>query len=146
VYSGLQLHMIDGQVNPIFAIEEMSFYEVTEWLVFPNAAPFVTTVAGSPEFFAGLSPERRRLVSGVIDELHEAIDGIQQRYNSQRLQRMRQRKPALQSLTLDAAQRQSFRTAAAPVAETFKALAGMRGERLLGTLTAAVERAETRCR
>ena len=30
VYSGLQLHMIDGQVNPIFAIEEMSFYEVTD--------------------------------------------------------------------------------------------------------------------
>lgn len=27
VYSGLQLNMIDGQTNPMFAIEQMKFYE-----------------------------------------------------------------------------------------------------------------------
>ena len=35
--------MIDGQVNPVFAIEEMSFYEVTDWMIFPRHAPFITT-------------------------------------------------------------------------------------------------------
>jgi TRAP-type C4-dicarboxylate transport system substrate-binding protein len=34
VYGGLQLGQIDGQVNPIFAIEEMKFYEVTDFMIF----------------------------------------------------------------------------------------------------------------
>ncbi len=38
VYSSLQLNMIDGQVNPVFAIERQKFHEVTSWLIFPGHA------------------------------------------------------------------------------------------------------------
>ena len=44
VYSGLQMGLIDAQVNPVFAIEEMSFYEVTDCMVFAKPAQFVTTM------------------------------------------------------------------------------------------------------
>ena len=41
--SNLQLNMIDGQVNPVFAIEEMKFYEVQEYLNFLNHEVFIGT-------------------------------------------------------------------------------------------------------
>lgn len=140
VYSGLQLHMIDGQVNPVFAIEEMSFYEVTNWMIFPGHAPFITTVAGSPEFLSELDPERRRLVSEIIAELHPYVAGVERELNHERLDVIHKRKPKLQMLTLDAAERAAFARAAAPVRETFVQLAGPRGEELLSLLEGAVER------
>ncbi|MGR9109064.1 MAG: TRAP transporter substrate-binding protein DctP, partial [Gammaproteobacteria bacterium] len=74
VYSALQLRMIDGQENPVFAIEEMSFYEVTDYLIFPRHAEFITTVAANAQFFQGLEVGRRRLVERVIDQLQSEID------------------------------------------------------------------------
>jgi len=141
VYSGLQLHMIDGQVNPVFAIQEMSFYEVTSWMIFPNHAPFVTTVAGSPELFAALSPERRRMVEGVLGELGPTIEHVQRRLNEERLETIRRAKPEMKMLRLDEAQRDAFRQAARPVEARFLELAGERGRALLHTLRAA----EARC-
>lgn len=145
VYSALQLHMIDGQVNPIFAIQEMSFYEVTDWLVFANHAPFVTTVAGSPELFAALSPDRRRLVEEIIEELDEYISRVQQRFNEERLGVIVEAKPAIRLLRLDESERQRFRAAAAPVRDVYMTLAGRRGAKLLATLEEAVEAARKRC-
>lgn len=142
VYSALQLRMIDGQVNPVFAIEEMSFYEVTDWLIFPRHAYFVTTVAGSPQMFRGLSPERRALVEDVIDQLQGEIETIQQRFNRERLESIQERKPELNVLRLDGAQRSAFRQAAAPMHEAYIELSGERGAQLLETLRKAVKDCE----
>lgn len=138
VYSALQLRMIDGQVNPVFAIEEMSFYEVTDWLIFPGHAYFVTTVAGSPKFFEGLSPSRRELVEHVIKQLQGEIETIQQRFNRKRLESIEERKPEMNVVRLDEAQRARFREAAAPMRKKFIELAGERGGQLLRTLRTAV--------
>ncbi len=62
--------MIDGQENPIFAIQEMTSYEVTDWLIFPKHAPFFTTAVINQQFFGALLPERQRLVTDVVDELN----------------------------------------------------------------------------
>lgn len=146
VYSALQLHMIDGQVNPIFAIQEMSFYEVTDWLVFPQHAPFVTTVAASPELFSELGEDRRRMLRDIIGELDVYIDGVQRRFNEERLEVIRKKKPSINVLHLQERERKRFRAAARPVFETYVELAGPRGKDLLTTLEAAVKRARTRCR
>ncbi len=142
VYSALQLRMIDGQVNPVFAIEEMSFYEVTDWLIFPGHAYFITTVAGSPSLFEELSPARRAMVEDVIDQLQGEIEAIQQRFNRERLERIRERKPDLNILHLDEAERARFRRAAAPMREEYVELAGERGQQLLETLRSAVSDCE----
>jgi TRAP-type transport system periplasmic protein len=140
VYSALQLRMIDGQVNPLFAIQEMSFHEVTDWLNFADHAPFVTTVASSPRFLARLSPARRELVRSVVAELHPYIDDVQQRLNRERLQRILVDRPAMHQNRLTPAQRASFRARALPVRERFLALAGDQGRALLQTLERAVAR------
>ncbi len=141
VYSGLQLHMIEGQVNPVFAIEEMSFYEVTDWLIFPQHAEFVTTVAANPTFVNGLSPERRQMLNDVLDELQTEIFEIQLRYNRERLDRIRERRPDLHVTRLNDEERARFRERAQPVREQYIEMTGPRGRRVLEVLEASVERA-----
>jgi TRAP-type C4-dicarboxylate transport system substrate-binding protein len=138
VYSALQLHMIDGQVNPLFAIQEMSFHEVSDWLTFAHHASFVTTVASSQAFLSGLSPARRALVRRLMGELHAYIDPLQQRLNGERLQKILAAKPGLQRITLAPHERAAFAERARPVRERFVAQAGEAGRALLATLDEAV--------
>jgi TRAP-type C4-dicarboxylate transport system substrate-binding protein len=98
VYSGLQLNMIDGQVNPVFAIERQKFHEVTDWLVFPGHAAFVTTAAANRAFLDGLSADRRELVRQVVRELEPWVFALQTDLESHRLAdilrgKKRQRQP-----------------------------------------------------
>ena len=85
VYSALQLNMIDGQVNPIFAIERQKFYEVTNWLTFPKHATFITTAAANQAFYQGLSQGDQQLVEEVIRELDDYIFDVQIGFQTQRL-------------------------------------------------------------
>ena len=85
VYSGLQLNQIDGQVNPIFAIERQKFHEVTSWMTFPGHASFITTCAANRDFFDSLSSDRQELVQSVIMELDEYIFDVQTRFQTERL-------------------------------------------------------------
>jgi TRAP-type C4-dicarboxylate transport system substrate-binding protein len=134
VYGALQLHMIDGQVNPIFAIQEMSFYEVTDYLVFAGQAQFFTTVAANPEFVDDLSPERRQLLFDTIAELSGEIAEIEERYNRERLQVILDRKPGIEIIELDAEERARFREASRPVRDVYLEMAGPRGRELLELL------------
>ncbi|MEZ6120704.1 MAG: TRAP transporter substrate-binding protein DctP [Pirellulaceae bacterium] len=85
VYSGLQLNMIDAQVNPIFAIERQKFHEVTDWLIFPKHAQFITSAAASKTFFESLSDNDRQMVVTTIDELQDYIFELQLAFQSERL-------------------------------------------------------------
>lgn len=141
VYSGLQLKMIDGQVNPVFAIEEMSFYEVQEAMTFANHLPFVSTLVASPAFIAGLSDADRALLEAVTSELDDHIFALQQRYNRERLAKIRDNSD-IEVVHLTDAERAAFREAALPVRESFVASAGPRGRAILDAVTAARQRFE----
>jgi len=141
VYSALQLNMIDAQVNPVFAIEEMSFYEVCSHMVFAKPAPFITTLVTNPRFFEQLPDERRRIVEDVVEEMHGYIFEVQREYNAERLDEMLERKPDLVTIELTDAERRAFRERSLPVRESFVEMTGESGRRVLATLLAAVERA-----
>jgi TRAP-type C4-dicarboxylate transport system substrate-binding protein len=144
VYSALQLNMIDAQVNPVFAIQEMSFYEVVDYLVFPRHAPFITTVASNSDFLAELSEGDRAMVLETIRELQPFNLAVQQRFNAERLALIRERKPSINIIDdLTEAERAAFREASRPVYEQYLAMAGRRGEQVLAAIHAAVERART---
>lgn len=142
VYSALQLGMIDGQVNPLFAIEEMSFYEVSDVLTFANHAQFVTSVVTNPTFFEGLPAARRELVETVVAELEDAIFEVQRDFNASRLEKMKARKPALEVVRLTDDEREVFRRASRPVRETYVELAGPRSRKLLDGLLREVAAGE----
>ena len=142
VYSGLQLKMIDGQVNPVFAIEEMSFYEVTDYLIFARQAQFVTSVVANPAFFDALPEAQRQWVREVIGELNDFIFDVQEQYNQERLETIKKNKPDIEILQLTAEERDAFREASLPVRETFVEMVGPEGKELLDTLTREIEVAE----
>lgn len=144
VYSALQLHMIDGQVNPVFAIEEMSFYEVTRWMTFPRHAEFVTTVAANPKFLAGLSAQRRAMVEAIVDQLQAEIFRVQTRHNQEALNHIQDHRPEMHIVRLTEAERARFRQRAQEVQRQYVRMAGPRGQQLLDLLAKAVKRARER--
>jgi hypothetical protein len=69
---------------------------VTDWMIFPGHASFITTCAANRAFFKNLPPERKQLVSDVIRELDDDIFDVQTRFQTERLKtilrdRIRQR-------------------------------------------------------
>lgn len=141
VYGALQLGMVDGQVNPVFAIEEMSFHEVQDHLTFARHAPFVSTLVTSPGFVTALAPADRAVFEGVIGELDGWIFETQRRFNSERLDRI-VAEGGTQIVELDDDERDAFRELGLPVRETFVEMAGERGAAMLEALSLGVRRAE----
>jgi tripartite ATP-independent transporter DctP family solute receptor len=144
VYSGLQLDMIDGQVNPIFAIWEMSFYEVSDYLIFPHHAPFITTVVTGEEFFEGLPREDQRLIEETSRELHDYVFDVQNELNRERLEKIKKEKPSIEVIHLSEEERAAFRKRSLPVREQYVELAGTEGREILDLLLATVKDAEAK--
>ncbi len=144
VYSALQLNMIDAQVNPVFAIQEMSFYEVSNYMIFGNQAPFITTALTNQAFFEEQSEERQQLILEVIEELDDYIHLLQQDYNESRMDIIRDNKPDLNIVDdLSEEERDAFRQASLSTRDTFIHAVGPSGEAILQELLGAVERAKT---
>lgn len=142
VYSALQLNMIDGQENPIFAIEEMSFHEVVDFIVQGRHAPFVATMAANGTFLDELDPARRTMVREVVAEVEPFILESQRRFNAERLQRILEERPSVTFVeALSPEAREAFRAASAVVVDRYLALAGPRGRAMLDAIGAARARA-----
>ncbi len=138
VYSGLQLNMIDAQVNPVFAIEEMSFYEVQSHMTRANHLPFIATVITSPEFFSSLSAGDREMVKAIKLELDEHIFDFQRELNEKRLDAIREA-GGTEIIDLDEAQRDVFREASLPIRDAYREAAGERGSKALQIVLDAVK-------
>ena len=133
VYGALQLGMVDGQVNPIFAIEEMRFHEVQSVLTAARHLPFVTTLAAQPAFLDGLTPRRRATLEGAVAALYEQAFAVQRRLNRERLEEILA-EGGTQWVPLGEAERARFEQASLPLRERYLDLAGPRGQRVLDAL------------
>ena len=70
VYSGLQLGMIDGQENPISAIEESRFYEVQNYLIESRSNLYFTTTSTNPDFFNALPADIQQIILDAVEIMH----------------------------------------------------------------------------
>lgn len=144
VYSALQLNMIDAQVNPVFAIEEMSFYEVTKYMIFPDHAQFVASVMTNADFYEQLEPDERKWVDDTIAELQPYILEKQKAFSESRLEDILEKKPRMEVVHLSEQERAAFREASLPVRDRFVRQVGNEGEKVLEQLLSAVRRARAR--
>ncbi|WP_376697126.1 TRAP transporter substrate-binding protein [Wenzhouxiangella sp. EGI_FJ10305] len=142
VYSGLQLGQIDGQVNPIFAIEEMSFYEEQDVLTSGRHAQFISTLAASKQWFDSLSDEQRQMVIDVRDELVDWIDEEQIQFNEERLQTILD-EGGTEWVELTEEEREVFREASLGVRDTYIEQTGETGREILDTLLERIEQADS---
>ncbi|MFO7527998.1 MAG: TRAP transporter substrate-binding protein DctP [Marinobacter sp.] len=142
VYSDLQLKQIDGQTNPIFAIEEMGFYEVQDTLTMARAAHFISSVVANPEWYAQLPEQQQDWLAMALIEVGKEAWDIQEELNRTRLEAMLE-EGQLSVIRLTEQERDAFRQASQSAQEVYLRQAGERGQRILESLRnmiAALER------
>lgn len=138
VYSALQLGEIDGQVNPVFAIEEMSFYEEQDYMIMARHEQFIATVVAGDTWFNNLPQEQQEMIQEVRNDMVDWIYQEQARYNDERLQKIKDA-GGTEIIELTDEERQAFREASMPVRDMYLEAAGDRGRELLDYITAQVE-------
>lgn len=130
VYSGLQLGQIDAQVNPVFAIEEMSFYEVQDYIILSNQDAFVAAMVSNVDFIDSLDAATREIVEEVIAEVTDYIFEFQRELNGTRLQRILDVSDT-EVIELTEEEREVFREASTQARQVFRNSVGTRGNDIL---------------
>ncbi|WP_407334445.1 TRAP transporter substrate-binding protein DctP [Enterovibrio sp. 27052020O] len=134
VYGSLQAHIIDGQTNPIFSIEEMKFYEVTEYLIWSGQQKFTTSVIANQAWYLSLSAEHKRILNETIEELTPYIFEQQAALNQTQLNIIKATKPSMTMVTLTQREKAAFMKISESVKKQYVDNVGEAGKRLLEAL------------
>lgn len=143
VYSGLQLNMIEGQENPLFAIEQMKFYEVQKYLTLANSNLYVTTTSVSPDFFNGLSEDIQDMILETIEEIRDYSFEVQGDLNGSALGKIEE-KSNIEIVELTTEEREVFRAASKEAYDKYVEMVGAAGKEILEKLIEEVEVVESR--
>jgi tripartite ATP-independent transporter DctP family solute receptor len=142
VYGALQLKQIDGQVNPVFAIEEMKFYEVSDYMIWAGQQEFTTTVVANQSFWDNLSDDQKAMLGEVTTELADYIFDVKRQYAEERLAKIKEAKPDMPMIELTEEERAKFKEAAMGARDTFIETGGDDAKKVLDALTAEIEKTE----
>ncbi|MEX0759991.1 MAG: TRAP transporter substrate-binding protein DctP [Tistlia sp.] len=143
VYGGLQLKQIDGQVNPIFAIQEMKFYEVSDYMIWAGQQQFTTTVVTNSDWYAAdITDEQRQMIDETVAELADYIFEVQEEFNEKRLEMIKEAKPDIKMIRLSAEERAVFEERAQQVRDQYIEMVGEDGREVLEALEQELEAAE----
>jgi TRAP-type C4-dicarboxylate transport system substrate-binding protein len=142
VYSGLQMGLIDGQVNPLFAISSMKFYEVQDYLTQIWSEPFVGIPTVNMQFFDSLPKETqekmRQFWADAVIPSAEWIDAK----NKKELEQMLADRPEIEVYRFTAEDIKPFKEQARKVYSTYVNLGGEGAQGVLDTLLADIENAK----
>jgi len=142
VYSGLQMGLIDAQVNPLFAIHSMKFYEVQDYATQLKSEPFLGIPTVNQAFFDGLPKEvQEEMRNFWVNAIIPAGKWIDER-NESDLAKMKKAKPELVFTTLDDDAIAEFKGKAETVYPKFKDIGGEGAEKVLDTLLKDIDKAK----
>jgi TRAP-type C4-dicarboxylate transport system substrate-binding protein len=134
VYSGLQMGLIDAQVNPLFAIYSMKFYEVQDYLTQLKSEPFIGIPTVNQDFFDGLPKEvQDEMRKFWIDAIVPAGNWITER-NAADMEKMKAAKPSLKFNVLDDATIAKFKAQAETVYPEYTKIGGDGAQAILDAL------------
>ena len=142
VYSGLQMGLIDGQVNPLFAISSMKFYEVQDYLTQIWSEPFVGIPTANMQFFDSLPQDvqekMREFWSDAVIPSAEWIDAK----NKKELETMLADRPEIEVYRFTPEDVKPFKEQAQKVYSTYLDIGGEGAQDVLDTLLADIENAK----
>lgn len=142
VYSGLQMGLIDAQVNPLFAIYSMKFYEVQNYLTQLKSEPFIGIPTVNKKFFDNLPKEvQQEMRKFWVDAIIPAGKWITQR-NAADGEKMKKAKPSLKLTTLDDATIATFKAQAETVYPKYTKIGGDGAQEILDALLKDIEAAK----
>ncbi|KIX15630.1 TRAP transporter substrate-binding protein DctP [Dethiosulfatarculus sandiegensis] len=124
IYSALQLKMIEGQVQPYFAHQEMKFYEVTDYFVNAKQLMYVTTLCFNKDKFDSLSPEMQKMVRESVDEATAWLFKFEEEFNAKRLAMIKKAKPEMKVVNLTPDEIAAFRAKAKDVEKVYLEIGG----------------------
>jgi len=137
VFSELQLRQLDGQTNPVFAIEEMNFHEVQNTMTRARATQFVSSVVANPGWYQGLPARQKEWLEQSIHELGKDAWNLQKDLNQTRLEAITT-DGDIRVVTLTDEERNTFRKASQPTYQYYLEQNGTRGEQILSTIQGMV--------
>jgi TRAP-type C4-dicarboxylate transport system substrate-binding protein len=142
IYGALQTNLIDGQVNPIFAIRSMNFYEVQDYLTDIFAEPFTGIPTVNAQFFDSLPEEiQQEMRTFWIDSILPSAEWINERHEED-LQAMLDERSDLVYHEITGDELEEFKELAMPVYDEFLNIGGPQAEEILDTLLADIENAK----
>ena len=142
VYSGLQMGLIDAQVNPLFAIYSMKFYEVQNYVTQLKSEPFVGIPTVNQKFFDGLPQEvQQEMRRFWIDAIIPAGKWITER-NASDMEKMKEAKPELKFTVLDDATIAEFKAKAESIYPEYTKIGGEGAQAILDALLKDIEGAK----
>lgn len=142
LYSALQLKMVDGNIQPYFAHEEMKFYEQQDYFIDIREMPFVATFVVSLKWFNSLPENEQKIITETAKETIDYVFDMQEKMNEERLEKMLKIKPSLQVIVPTAEEREAFKKLSLPVRETYIEMAKPYGKEVLDTLVKELDEAE----
>ena len=142
VYSGLQMGLIDAQVNPLFAIYSMKFYEVQDYVTQLKSEPFIGIPTVNQKFFDNLPEEvQQEMRKFWIDAIIPAGKWITER-NAGDKEKMKKAKPELKFTVLDDATIAKFKAQAETVYPKYTQIGGKGSQAMLDALLKDIENAK----
>lgn len=142
IYSGLQMGLIDAQVQPLFAHYSMKFYEVEKFITQLGNEPFIGIPTVNKDFFDGLTKDAQQEMRNFwINAIMPAGKWIEEK-NAKDKETMKQKNPDLQFVTLEADKLEGFKAAAKEVYPKFTEIGGEGSQDVLDALLKDVEAAK----
>lgn len=142
VYSALQMGLIDAQVNPLFAIYSMKFYEVQDYFTQLKSEPFLGIPTANLDFFENLPEQvRQEMLRFWQDAIIPAGKWIDER-NAGDKAKILEEKPDAVFNVLDDAAVAEFKERAETVYPKFIEIGGEGSEEILDALLKDIEKAK----
>ncbi|MDR2442986.1 MAG: TRAP transporter substrate-binding protein DctP [Deltaproteobacteria bacterium] len=134
IYSALQLNQLDANIQPLFAHQEMSFYEQQDYFTNPFEMPFVSTFVVNQAWF---DAQPKNIQDAIVKAAQDSVGytiAEADKMNAERKEIMAQKKPSLVFYELTPEEQAPFRAKAPQIEAIFVKMAGPEGQRLLDTL------------
>ncbi|MBW4933958.1 TRAP transporter substrate-binding protein [Marinobacter sp. F4206] len=141
VYSDLQLRQIDAQTNPVFAIEEMNFYEVQSTMTIARPAQFVSSLVTNGDWYKALPAKEQQWLDSALADVAEVAWKTQAELNRARMESMLEA-GELQVVRLSEEERAAFAKASRPVHQAYVDATGERGNEILKRIRQLVDTLE----
>jgi TRAP-type C4-dicarboxylate transport system substrate-binding protein len=109
IYDDLALGRIDAETQPFFAIQEMKFYEVQDYLIKANQLPFISTFAANQAFIKRLPQDIRAIVNDAVEGANETIFDLEPKLNEKRRKMILAAKPSITYIELTQAEINAFK-------------------------------------
>ncbi|GAA3722176.1 sialic acid TRAP transporter substrate-binding protein SiaP [Oceanisphaera sediminis] len=139
VYGALQLKQVDGQINPVPAIEEMKFYEVTDYMIWAGEQELVTTVMSGTDWYDSLPANRKQLIRDTTAGMQNFMHDVVEQFNEDKLAKIKAAKPDIRMIELTAEERAAFRERSKATHSAYIDITGERGQVLLDALLTEVD-------